>query len=88
MTQPSPGDSASGPGAVTVLSLASDLGMGQPMEHALRQCLIGMRLAECMGLDESDRDKLRALLSGLKDEHAAYVMKCFCLPEAAGGPGT
>lgn len=28
-----------------VLSLASDLGMGQPMEHVLRQCLISLRLA-------------------------------------------
>jgi hypothetical protein len=26
-----------------VLSLAADLGMGQPMEHVLRQCLISMR---------------------------------------------
>jgi HD-GYP domain-containing protein (c-di-GMP phosphodiesterase class II) len=39
-----------------VLSLATDLGMGQPMEHMLRQCLIALRLSERMGLDESDRD--------------------------------
>ncbi len=38
-----------------VLSLATDLGMGQPMEHMLRQCLIALRLSERMGLDESDR---------------------------------
>jgi hypothetical protein len=29
--------------------------MGQPMEHVLRQCLISLRLAERMGLDEADR---------------------------------
>ena len=38
-----------------VLSLAADLGLGQPMEHALRQCLISMRLAQQLGLDEADR---------------------------------
>ena len=38
-----------------VLSLGVDLGMGQPMEHVLRQCLIALRLAECAGLDESDQ---------------------------------
>ncbi len=38
-----------------VLSLATDLGMGQPMEHMLRQCLIALRLSERMGLDESAR---------------------------------
>jgi hypothetical protein len=39
-----------------VLSLAADLGMGQPMEHVLRQCLICMRLAQVLGLDEADRE--------------------------------
>ena len=38
-----------------VLSLATDLGMGQPMEHMLRQCLIALRLSDRLGLDESDR---------------------------------
>ena len=32
-----------------VLSLGTDLGMGQPMEHVLRQCLISMRLAHRLG---------------------------------------
>ena len=39
-----------------VLSLAADLGMGQPMEHVLRQCLISLRLAQRLGLDEADRE--------------------------------
>src|SRR5438270_12435121 len=37
------------------LSLGIDLGFGQPMEHVLRQCLIALRLAEHVGLDEQRR---------------------------------
>ena len=40
---------------VAVLSLGTDLGLGQPMEYVLRQCLVGLRLAERIGLDESER---------------------------------
>ncbi|HEX3976660.1 MAG TPA: HD domain-containing phosphohydrolase [Solirubrobacteraceae bacterium] len=40
---------------VATLSLATDLGMAQPMEHVLRQSLIALRLAERLGLDESER---------------------------------
>jgi len=40
---------------VAVLSLGIDLGFGQPMEHVLRQCLISLRLAERLGLDEQAR---------------------------------
>jgi HD-GYP domain-containing protein (c-di-GMP phosphodiesterase class II) len=40
---------------VAVLSLATDLGLGQPMEHVLRQCLIALRLGERLGLDEEER---------------------------------
>ncbi|HEX5095205.1 MAG TPA: HD domain-containing phosphohydrolase, partial [Acidimicrobiia bacterium] len=40
---------------VASLSLGIDLGFGQPMEHVLRQCLVGLRLGEQIGLDESDR---------------------------------
>jgi hypothetical protein len=39
---------------LAALSLGYDLGMGLPMEHVLRQCLISMRLAGRMGLDRSD----------------------------------
>ncbi|HEX9516386.1 MAG TPA: HD domain-containing phosphohydrolase [Streptosporangiaceae bacterium] len=41
---------------LAVLSLAADLGMGQPMEHVLRECLISLRLAERLGLDAADRE--------------------------------
>jgi HD-GYP domain-containing protein (c-di-GMP phosphodiesterase class II) len=40
---------------VAALSLGVDLGFGQPMEHVLRQCLIGLRIAERLGLDEPTR---------------------------------
>lgn len=41
---------------VAVLSLVSDLGMGRPMEHAMRQCLLALRLGERVGLDEKERE--------------------------------
>jgi HD-GYP domain-containing protein (c-di-GMP phosphodiesterase class II) len=37
------------------LSLGVDLGFGQPMEHVLRQCLIALRLASRLGLDDDER---------------------------------
>jgi HD-GYP domain-containing protein (c-di-GMP phosphodiesterase class II)/DNA-binding CsgD family transcriptional regulator len=40
---------------IAMISLGTDLGMGQPMEHAMRQSLIALRLAERMGLDETTR---------------------------------
>jgi len=40
---------------VAALSLGIDLGFGQPMEHVLRQCLIGLRIAEQLGLEEDER---------------------------------
>lgn len=40
---------------VAALSLGVDLGFGQPMEHVLRQCLIALRLAERLGLDDDTR---------------------------------
>jgi HD-GYP domain-containing protein (c-di-GMP phosphodiesterase class II) len=40
---------------VAALSLGIDLGFGQPMEHVLRQCLISLRLAERIGLDQEAR---------------------------------
>ena len=38
-----------------VLSFGVDLGMGQPMEHVLRQCLIALGLADRVGLGADDR---------------------------------
>ena len=40
---------------VAAISLSTDLALGQPMEHVLRACLIALRLAERLGLDEATR---------------------------------
>src|SRR5690242_1167847 len=37
------------------LSLATDLGTGQPMEHALRTCLLALRAAEAFGTSSTER---------------------------------
>jgi HD-GYP domain-containing protein (c-di-GMP phosphodiesterase class II) len=56
-----PATSVSGDGQVRLaelvaaLSLGVDLGFGQPMEHVLRQCMIALRLAGRLGLDEDQR---------------------------------
>jgi HD-GYP domain-containing protein (c-di-GMP phosphodiesterase class II) len=52
---------------VAALSLGVDLGFGQPMEHMLRQCLIALRLAERIELDEQRRADVyyTALLVGV-----------------------
>ncbi len=43
---------------VAVLSLGTDLGLGQPMEHVQRQCLLALGLADRLGLDEEQRSVL------------------------------
>jgi HD-GYP domain-containing protein (c-di-GMP phosphodiesterase class II) len=40
---------------VAALAVATDLGLGLPMEHVLRQSLIAMRLADRLGLSEQER---------------------------------
>ena len=40
---------------VASLSLGIDLGFSQPMEHVLRQCLIALRIASRVGLDDDTR---------------------------------
>ena len=40
---------------LAAISLAIDLGLGQPMEHMLRSSLISTRIAEIMGLDAQQR---------------------------------
>lgn len=37
------------------LSLAIDLGTGQPMEWVIKSCLVGVRLADVLGLSEADQ---------------------------------
>jgi hypothetical protein len=40
---------------VALLSLGTDLGRGQPMEHMIRACLIALRLGERLGIDAEQR---------------------------------
>jgi len=40
---------------IGALSLATDLGVGEPLEHGLRTTVIGVRLAKSLGLDEEAR---------------------------------
>ena len=41
---------------VATLSYAADLGLGQPMEHCMRQTVLGLRLADLAGADQSERE--------------------------------
>ena len=41
--------------AAGVLSLATDLAMGQPLEHGLRTAVLALRMAQAMGLSEDDQ---------------------------------
>src|ERR671936_2863573 len=40
---------------VGALSLATDLGTGQPLEHALRTAVLAVRLGEAAGVSETER---------------------------------
>src|SRR6478672_1963900 len=41
---------------VATLSYAADLGLGQPMDHCLRQTVIALRLADLVGADRPQRE--------------------------------
>ena len=41
---------------VATLSYAADLGLGQPLDHCLRQTVIALRLADLAGADATDRE--------------------------------
>ena len=40
---------------VAALSLATDLGLGQPQQHIIRQTLIAMRVADLEGLSDDEK---------------------------------
>ena len=52
---------------MAALSMATDLGMGQPLESALSSCVVAMRLGEALGLD--DQTHARRLLPGAAALH-------------------
>jgi HD-GYP domain-containing protein (c-di-GMP phosphodiesterase class II) len=41
---------------VATLSYAADLGLGQPMDHCLRQTVIALRMADLVGADQDERE--------------------------------
>jgi HD-GYP domain-containing protein (c-di-GMP phosphodiesterase class II) len=43
---------------LAALSLAIDLGLGQPMEHLLRSCILGTRVCALLGLPSERRDRV------------------------------
>lgn len=46
------------PEILAALSLAIDLGLGQPMEHMLRAALLGMRIADLMDVGQRAREQI------------------------------
>ena len=64
---------------ISALSGALDIAEGEPTGHAVRSCLIGMRLGEALGLDPATRsDLFYALLlkdagSSANSEHMAAL---------------
>ena len=50
-----PGDGVRLAALVAALSLATDLGLGQPQQHIIRQTLIALRMAELDGLSDDER---------------------------------
>src|ERR671924_748935 len=39
---------------MAALSIATDLGMGQPMEYAMATCIVAVRLGEAVGLSDAE----------------------------------
>jgi hypothetical protein len=59
---------------VATLSYAADLGLGQPMEHCMRQTVIALRLADL--IEANDRDREATYYLGL-------MMNAYCHADAA-----
>ncbi|GAA1117381.1 HD domain-containing protein [Kribbella jejuensis] len=59
---------------VATLSYAADLGLGQPLEHCLRQTVIALRLADLTGADPADRAATYYL---------GLLMNAYCHADAA-----
>ena len=59
---------------VATLSYAADLGLGQPLEHSMRQTVLALRLADMIGA--SDQDRVATYYVGL-------LMNTYCHADAA-----
>src|SRR4051794_39590314 len=59
---------------IAALSLATDLGLGLPQEHVLRQCRIALGLAERLGVDDEERAAVYSteLLAGVGSPPASH----------------
>ena len=70
---------------VAAISLATDLGMGQPLQHALRTCVIATRLAEEADVPVRDRPVVyyTALLRYLGCTADAHMMSAVVGDEIA-----
>ncbi len=55
MTPADEATGVSGAELLAALSLAIDLGLGQPMEHVLRSCALALGIADVAGLDQDER---------------------------------
>src|SRR5215212_631961 len=71
---------------IAALSIATDVGMGNPLEFALCSCVLSMRLGESLGLDD---DQLRmvyyeALLRYIGCNAETHVFSSLVGDEAAG----
>jgi hypothetical protein len=60
---------------VATLSLGTDMGLGQPMEHVIRQTMIALRMSELLGLDESDLAAEAARLYGLPEAEVVMLRR-------------
>ena len=70
---------------VAALSLATDLGMGQPLEYALSVCVLSVRLGETLGLDASELREIYylALLRHIGCNAETYTMSAIFGDELA-----
>ena len=69
---------------MAVMSMATDLGMGQPLETALRTCVVAMRLGEAMHLDAEMHDiYYQALLRFIGCNAETYVLSALVGDELA-----
>src|SRR5436305_14546103 len=95
--KPSPSSGLRLAEVIAALSLATDLGMGQPLEFALTGCVLATRLGESLGLPTSDlRDVYYfGLLRFIGCNSDTYAMAALLGDElsvrsafAAGDPGS
>src|ERR1700736_3979159 len=70
---------------IAALSLATDLGMGQPMEYVLCSCMLAVRLGEALGLGERELRDLYylALLRYIGCNAETYTMAAIVGDELA-----